>query len=80
MAALNLKGILMTTASQALARYATDLKYEQIPTEVVERTKDCLIDTVAACVLGAQMPWTQTVIEYAKRTSAPGGSNVCLPV
>ncbi len=66
----------MTTASQALARYATDLKYEQIPSEVVERAKDCLIDTVAACVLGAQMPWTQTVIEYAQRNSAPGASNV----
>lgn len=66
----------MPTASQALARYATDLKYEQIPPEVIERAKDCLIDTVAACVLGAQMPWTQTVIEYAKRNSAPGESNV----
>jgi 2-methylcitrate dehydratase PrpD len=66
----------MTTASQALASYATDLKYEHIPSEVVERAKDCLIDTVAACVLGAQMPWTQTVIEYARRNSAPGVSNV----
>ncbi len=66
----------MTTASRALARYATDLKYEQIPAEVVERAKDCLIDTVAACALGAQMPWTQTVIEYAQRNSAAGASNV----
>jgi 2-methylcitrate dehydratase PrpD len=66
----------MTTASQALARYATGLTYEQIPPEVVERAKDCLIDTVAACVLGSHMPWTQTVIEYAKRNSAPGESSV----
>lgn len=66
----------MPTASQALAQYATSLKYEQIPSEVVERAKDCIIDTVAACVLGAHMPWTQIVIEYAKRNSAPGGSNV----
>ena len=66
----------MTTASQALARYVTDLKYEQIPPEIVERAKDSLIDTVAACVLGAAMPWTQTVIEYAKRNSAAGESNV----
>lgn len=66
----------MPTASQSLAQYATSLKYEHIPTEVVERAKDCIIDTVAACVLGAHMPWTQIVIEYAKRNSAPGGSNV----
>ena len=66
----------MPTASQLLTQYATSLKYEQIPVEVVERAKDCIIDTVAACVLGAHMPWTQIVIEYAKRNSATGGSNV----
>jgi 2-methylcitrate dehydratase PrpD len=66
----------MPTASQSLAQYATSLKYEDIPTEVVERAKDCIIDTVGACVLGAHMPWTQIVIEYAKRNSAPGGSSV----
>ncbi len=66
----------MPTASQALAQFATDLQFAQIPPEVVERAKDCLIDTVGACVLGAQMPWTQTVIEYAKRNSALGESSV----
>ena len=66
----------MPTASQLLTQYATSLKYEQIPVEVVERAKDCIIDTVAACVLGSHMPWTQIVIEYAKRNSAAGGSNV----
>ncbi len=75
-AARPLKGMLMTTASQALAQYAASLKYEQIPPEVVERAKDCLIDTVAACALGAYMPWTQTVIEYAQRNSAAGESSV----
>jgi 2-methylcitrate dehydratase PrpD len=66
----------MTTASQTLAQFASGLKFGQIPPEVVERAKDSLIDTVGACVLGAQMPWTQTVIDYAKRNSAEGGSNV----
>ncbi len=66
----------MPTASQTLAQFATTLKYEDIPPEVVERAKDCLIDTVAACVLGAQMPWTQTVIDYARRNSAIGECSV----
>ena len=66
----------MPTASQTLAQFASGLTFEQIPPEAVERAKDCLIDTVGACVLGAQMPWTQTVIDYAKRNSAEGGSNV----
>jgi 2-methylcitrate dehydratase PrpD len=66
----------MPTASQTLAQFATALEYDAIPPEVVERAKDCLIDTVAACALGAQLPWTQTVIEYARRNSAAGESSV----
>src|SRR5512134_429472 len=66
----------MTTASQALANFAVDLSYERIPPEVVERAKDCVIDTVGACVFGSQLPWTQTVIEFAKRNSAPGECSV----
>lgn len=41
----------MTTASQSLAQFASGLTFEQIPPEAVERAKDCLIDTVGACVL-----------------------------
>jgi 2-methylcitrate dehydratase PrpD len=66
----------MPAASHTLAQFVTALKYDTIPPEVVERAKDCLIDTVAACTLGAQMPWTQTVIEYARRNSAAGESSV----
>jgi 2-methylcitrate dehydratase PrpD len=66
----------MTNASRALAEFAVSLTYERIPPEVIERAKDCLIDTVAACVYGSQLPWTQTVIEYARRNSAPGECSV----
>lgn len=66
----------MTTASEALAHFATELAFERIPREVVERAKDCVIDTVGACIHGAQLPWTQTVIEYVKRSSAPGECSV----
>ncbi|MGQ0524275.1 MAG: MmgE/PrpD family protein [Betaproteobacteria bacterium] len=66
----------MTTAAQQLAEFAVGLKYEDIPAEVVERAKDCVIDTVAACVFGAELPWTKTVIGYAQRNSAAGECSV----
>ncbi len=66
----------MTTAAHTLAQFAVGLAYERIPREVMERTKDCLIDTIGACVFGAELPWSKIVIEYAKRNSAPGGSSV----
>ena len=64
------------TAAQTLAGFACNLKYEDIPPEVVERAKDCIIDTVGACTFGSQMPWTQIVIEHAKRNSAHGECSI----
>ena len=66
----------MTDASQKLAEFAVGLSYDRIPAEVIERAKDCVIDTVGACVFGSQLPWTRTVIEYAQRNSAPGECSV----
>jgi 2-methylcitrate dehydratase PrpD len=66
----------MQTASHLLAEFAVGLAYDRIPPEVIERAKDCLIDTVGACVFGSQLPWTRTVIEYARRNSAPGECSV----
>ena len=66
----------MTDASRTLAEFAVGLTWERIPPEVIERAKDCVIDTVAACVFGSQLPWTHTVIEYAQRNSAPGECSV----
>jgi 2-methylcitrate dehydratase PrpD len=65
----------MTTA-HTLAEFAVNLKYEAIPPEVIERAKDCIIDTVGACAFGSQLPWTQIVIEHGKRNSAPGECSV----
>jgi len=66
----------MTSASQALAEFAVSLSIERIPPEVVERAKDCVTDTVGACVFGAELPWSRTVIAYAERNSAPGQCSV----
>jgi 2-methylcitrate dehydratase PrpD len=64
------------SASQTLAEYAVGLKYDQIPSEVIERAKECVIDSVAASVFGSQMPWSRTVADYAQRNSAPGECSV----
>jgi 2-methylcitrate dehydratase PrpD len=64
------------SAQQTLAEFAVGLTYDEIPPEVIERAKDCVIDTVAACAFGAQMPWSRIVIDYAKRNSAEGHCSV----
>lgn len=62
----------MTNALHTLAEFAVGLGYEHIPSEVLERAKECVIDTVGACTFGAGLPWSKTVIGYAERNSAPG--------
>jgi len=62
----------MKTYARTLAEFVTSLDYAQIPPAVVEKAKACIIDTVAASIYGAQLPWSRIVIEYVKRTSAPG--------
>jgi 2-methylcitrate dehydratase PrpD len=57
-----------------LAEYAAGLRYEDLPAEVIAGAKDCIIDTVAACICGSRLPWSRIVIDYAERTG-PGGTS-----
>src|SRR3954469_8452038 len=62
----------MTTYARTLAEFVTSLDYRDLPSPVVEKAKACIIDTVAASIYGAQLPWSRIIIEYVKRTSATG--------
>jgi len=67
----------MANETVTLARYAAALRYEDLPAAVVAHAKDIIADTVAACVCGAEMPWSRIVIDYAERTG-PGGKSKIL--
>ena len=64
----------MTGETVRLAEYAAGLRYDDLPGEVVAAAKDAIIDTVAACICGAALPWSRIVIDYAERTG-PGGTS-----
>jgi 2-methylcitrate dehydratase PrpD len=66
----------MTTAAQTLAGFATELQYDRIPAEVVERAKACVIDTVGACTYGSTLPWSKIVIGYAEQYGKGGQSTI----
>jgi 2-methylcitrate dehydratase PrpD len=55
-----------------LARYAANLRYEDIPPEVLERARNTICDTVGATIFGYRLPWSQMIVDYAK-TYGPGG-------
>jgi 2-methylcitrate dehydratase PrpD len=56
-----------------LAEYAARLRFADLPADIVARAKDCIIDTVAAAICGAPLPWSRIVVDYARRTG-PGGN------
>jgi 2-methylcitrate dehydratase PrpD len=60
-----------------LAQYAAGLRYDDLPEEVVVRAKEVIIDTVAAAICGADLPWSRIVTAYARRIG-PGGSSYIL--
>jgi len=62
----------MKPAARSLAEFVTSLDYNEIPPEVVEKAKACIIDTIAAATYGAQLPWSKIIIGYAQRNSGPG--------
>lgn len=64
------------SAAHTLAAYATSLKYEDIPAEVIARAKACIIDTIAVASFGASMPWCRIINEYALRNGAAGKASV----
>ena len=63
-------------AARTLSEFAIGLRYENIPAAVVERAKAVIIDTVAASAYGAHLPWSKIVVDYVRRTSAPGNAIV----
>jgi 2-methylcitrate dehydratase PrpD len=66
----------MAEETVELARYAAGLHYEELPVEVVTAARDCIIDTVAACICGSALPWSRIVIDYAERTGPGGNSRI----
>jgi 2-methylcitrate dehydratase PrpD len=66
----------MPEETVTLARYAAGLRYEDLPPEVVEKAKEVVADTVAACICGAEMKWSRIVIDYAERTGPGGRSRI----
>ncbi|APH74222.1 MmgE/PrpD family protein [Aquibium oceanicum] len=48
-------------ATRAVAEFAVNLTYEDLPPEVISDAKRCILDSLGCGVFGAQTPWTQSV-------------------
>jgi 2-methylcitrate dehydratase PrpD len=63
-------------ATQRLARFALELSPRQIPSEAIDRAKDCILDTIAVSLYGSTKPWSRSVIELVQDAGMSGHSTV----
>ena len=63
-------------ATRQLAGYAVNLRYRDIPPEVISRAKDCLLDIITVALYGSTKPWSRTVIQFVKDLGLSGRSTI----
>jgi 2-methylcitrate dehydratase PrpD len=61
-----------------LADYASSLRFEDIPADVVEIAKNTIADGIGACVFGYRFPWSQAIVRYARAAGGAGGKSAVL--
>ncbi len=50
-------------ASRAMAEFTSALTFEQIPAQIIARLKLSILDGIACCLVGANLPWTRKVAD-----------------
>lgn len=66
----------MAGETRRLAEYSSQLRYEDLPQDVVERARDCVIDSVGAMLCGHGLPWSAIVIDQALGSHREGMSSI----
>lgn len=69
----NLKEVVFMNNSAALSQFAVNLKYEDIPAEVIEMAKKMAIQTIGAALASKEMDFTQSVLDFSKKYSQRSG-------
>ena len=61
---------LLANATRDLARFAAGLRFDDIPTPVIDHVKLCILDGLGVALFGAGLPWTGHVRELARAEGA----------
>jgi 2-methylcitrate dehydratase PrpD len=50
--------------TEKLAARAFDVRYEDMPQEVIEKAKDCLLDQIGEELIGSTLDWNKIAYRY----------------
>lgn len=62
-------------ATKDIANFTYYLEYDDLPNEVIEHLKLCLLDTLACGLYGSKLPWSKKVIEAVSELSDVNSHN-----
>ena len=62
--------------TMSLVNFSSNLKFEDIPKEVIQRAKDTLADTLGSAIFGSTLPWSQMIASYCQDIGKQGKSQV----
>jgi aconitate decarboxylase len=62
--------------TRGLSEFVADLKFEDIPRDVVDKMKLLVLDTIGAGLLGAGMPWSVRMRKTVQDIEAPGDASI----
>src|SRR5689334_11289532 len=52
--------------TREVARFVSELRYEHLPKDVIERAKDLILDQVGIMIALATLPWSKAIYEYVR--------------
>lgn len=67
---------MMKTNSEIISEYVADLKYEDIPLDVIEQAKKVILHTIGATIAGIPLPMTEKVIRYTQSKGGAGEATI----
>ena len=62
--------------TRELAEFATELKYEDLPAEVIKKTEELILDQFGVQVSSSVKPWCQAVYKQVRDLNSSGGSTI----
>src|SRR5258708_13720476 len=65
--------------TRGLSEFVADLKFEDIPRDVVETMKLLVLDMIGAGLLGAGMPWSMRMRETVQEMEGPAAPSTWGP-
>jgi 2-methylcitrate dehydratase PrpD len=63
-------------ATRQLAEFIATTGYDDLPGEVIQKTKELITDQLGVALAGSMLPWNRKVLEYVQEMNITGNSRV----